>query len=90
MYVERVGGNGVQASWRPATTWRRCGGEAGAAGPSSGACAITCSSRSSLMPALEAVRGSIAKLASLVPPTIGEDSSVGSGSSQSARLECEV
>ena len=47
----------------------RC--EAGAASPSSGACAITCSSRSSLMPALEAVRGSIAKLAGLVPPILG-------------------
>ena len=48
----------------------RC--EADAASPSSGECAITCSSRSSLMPALEAVRGSIAKLASLVLPKGGE------------------
>ena len=49
----------------------RC--EADAASPSSGACAVTCSSRSSLMPALEAVRGSIAKSASLVLPTAGEE-----------------
>jgi hypothetical protein len=46
----------------------RCAAEAGA--PGRGECAITCSSRSSLMPALEAVRVSIAKLAALVRPAL--------------------
>ncbi len=45
----------------------RCVPEAGA--PGRGDCSITCSSRSSLMPALEAVRASIAKLAGLVRRT---------------------
>lgn len=46
----------------------RCAAEAGA--PGRGECVITCSSRSSLMPALEAVRVSIAKLAALVRPAL--------------------
>ena len=45
----------------------RCVPEEGA--PGRGDCSITCSSRSSLMPALEAMRASIAKLAGLVRHT---------------------